>query len=94
MKKSKLKYTQISQIKELAEKNDLDRLAQMSCYAHANAFYKLASVDDSSLDCSFTLLMASWGSKNFSNRTERVLEKGGRTHTVVLKNLPEEEEAQ
>jgi hypothetical protein len=46
MKKSKLKYTQISQIKELVEKNDLDRLAQMSCYALANAFYKLASVDD------------------------------------------------
>jgi hypothetical protein len=46
MKKSKLKYTQISRIKELVEKNDLDRLAQMSCYALANAFYKLASVDD------------------------------------------------
>jgi hypothetical protein len=26
--------------------NDLDWLAQMSCYALANAFYKLASVDD------------------------------------------------
>jgi hypothetical protein len=46
MKKSKLKYTQISQIKKLVEKNDLDRLSQMSCYALANAFYKLASVDD------------------------------------------------